>query len=81
MDLEKMQALRNLPLQKGSLGLYFGLSALNIFILSIFLPSPCPRPKLSTGECSGQLIGLARALREELGKCSTSPCLAQQVSS
>lgn len=43
----------------------FGRSALCVFILpSIFLPSPCPRPKLSTRECSGQLPGLDGALRE-----------------
>lgn len=81
MDQEKMQALRSLSLQKGSLGPCFGLSALYIYILlSIFLPSPCPRPKLSTGECSGQLLGLDRALREELDKCSTS-CPAHLASS
>lgn len=67
MDQEKMQARRSLSLQKGPLGPCFGLSVLYIYILlSIFLPSPCPRPKLSTGECSGQLLGLDRALREEL---------------
>lgn len=66
-DQEKMQSLRNLSLQKGSLGPCFGLSALYIFILlSVFLPSPCPRPQLSTGGCSGWLLGLDRALRKEL---------------
>ena len=59
MNQEKMQALRNLSLQKGSLGPCFGFSALYIFILlSIFLPSPCPRSELSKGKCSGQLLGL-----------------------
>ena len=75
MDQEKMQALRNLSLWKGSFRPCFGLSALYTFILlSIFLPSPCPRPKLSTGECSGQLLILDRALREELDIYSTPLC-------
>lgn len=37
-----------------------GRSALDAFIP----PSPCPRPELSTRECSGQLPGLDGALRE-----------------
>lgn len=49
----------------GCPGPCFGRSALCVVILpSIFLPTPCPGPKLSTRECSGQLPGLDGALRE-----------------
>lgn len=43
------------------------------------MPSPCPRPELSTGECSEQLPGLEGALREDERR-SASPCLAHLVS-
>lgn len=43
IDQEKMQALRNLSLQKGFLGPCFGLSALCIFTLLFHFPTlPLP---------------------------------------
>lgn len=61
------------PCRKVPLGMLWAL-ALYIFILfSICLPSPCPRlgsAQVQISVCSGLLLGLDRALREELDKYS-----------